>query len=269
MSLDFAFTLCTRKTFLLSEPRHRPPLIAMVSFSCEACGDILKKPKLDQHAGRCRGAYYTCIDCNTTFDGPVGANGYRSHTSCVSEEQRYHKSVYKEPKKKGKQNKQNQNQNQNQPQEQAAATAAPAPAAAPAVPDHEESKKRAREEETPQKTEEVPTVTPDAKNVESSEAKATEGESEEPSKKKKKKSKKNKEEGAADSSEPKQETLASFLSSALPAILSESVSIISMKEKVVARAKEKGFTDEKEVEKALFAGMSVGGKKSKVKYEFA
>lgn len=32
----------------------------MVSFSCEVCNDTVKKPKLDQHAGRCRGAYFTC-----------------------------------------------------------------------------------------------------------------------------------------------------------------------------------------------------------------
>jgi hypothetical protein len=94
----------------------------------------------------------------------------------------------------------------------------------------------------------------------------------EPSEKKKKKSKKNKGEdsGEAATSEPaKQETLSSFLSSTLPTILAESVSIVSLKEKVVQQAKEKGFTDEKEVVKALFEGMSVGGKKSKVKYEFA
>lgn len=99
----------------------------------------------------------------------------------------------------------------------------------------------------------------------------------EPSKKKKKKSKKNKgEKGTAGESgeasngqEPeKQESLSSFLSSTLPSILADSVSIVTLKEKILSQAKEKGFTNEKEVEEALFAGMSVGGKKSKVKYNF-
>ena len=31
------------------------------------CSDVFKKPKLDSHAARCHGAYYTCIDCSKTF----------------------------------------------------------------------------------------------------------------------------------------------------------------------------------------------------------
>lgn len=82
---------------------------AQVSFSCEQCCEVMKKPKLDAHAQRCWGAQFTCsfpdpllslsrvfltevchsgyagIDCNTTFEGTA----YRAHTSCVSEEQRY------------------------------------------------------------------------------------------------------------------------------------------------------------------------------------
>ncbi|GAA5988411.1 hypothetical protein JCM5350_005302 [Sporobolomyces pararoseus] len=241
----------------------------MVSFSCEACGDILKKPKLDQHAGRCRGAYYTCVDCNNTFDGPTGNNGYRAHTSCMSEEQRYHKSVYKEPKKKGKQQQQQQQQNSKpeQTSQQPPAAADPTPAAST---ESEDSKKRAREEET----QKVGESTVNGSSAEKAEEKET-GEGE-PSKKKKKKSKKNKGEKevgesgeASNGQEPeKQESLSSFLSSTLPSILAESVSIVTLKEKILSQAKEKGFTNEKEVEEALFAGMSVGGKKSKVKYNF-
>ncbi|GAA5946621.1 hypothetical protein JCM3765_000321 [Sporobolomyces pararoseus] len=240
--------------------------MTMVSFSCEQCCEVLKKPKLDQHAGRCRGAYYTCVDCNNTFDGPTGSNGYRAHTSCMSEEQRYHKSVYKEPKKKGKQQQQQNNKPEQTSQQPPAA--APTPAAST---ESEDSKKRAREEET-QKVEESAV---NGSSAEKAEEKET-GEGE-PSKKKKKKSKKNKGEKEADESAEasnrqeaaKQETLSSFLSSTLPTILAESVSIVALREKVLSQAKEKGFTDEKEVEKALFEGMSVGGKKSKVKYDFA
>ncbi|SGY14725.1 BQ5605_C013g07058 [Microbotryum silenes-dioicae] len=69
----------------------------MVSFVCDTCNDTLKKPKLDQHAQKCW-AVYTCLDCNTTFEG----TSYRAHTSCISEDQKYQKSVYKAPKKPNK-----------------------------------------------------------------------------------------------------------------------------------------------------------------------
>lgn len=67
----------------------------MVSFSCEVCNDTIIKKKLDQHKQRCRDAYFTCIDCSTTFSG----NDYRSHTQCISEAEKYEKSLYKGKKK--------------------------------------------------------------------------------------------------------------------------------------------------------------------------
>ncbi|PKS06602.1 hypothetical protein jhhlp_007351 [Lomentospora prolificans] len=68
----------------------------MVSFSCESCGDVLTKKKLDQHRNRCHGATYTCIDCMVYFPGTT----YRSHTSCISEEQKYQGALYKNKKAK-------------------------------------------------------------------------------------------------------------------------------------------------------------------------
>ena len=67
----------------------------MVSFSCESCQDTIKKPKLEQHLKRCRNAMFTCIDCYQTFQG----NSYKSHSSCISEEQKVQKTIY-QPKKK-------------------------------------------------------------------------------------------------------------------------------------------------------------------------
>ncbi|RUS14443.1 hypothetical protein BC937DRAFT_93817 [Endogone sp. FLAS-F59071] len=67
----------------------------MVSFQCDTCCDVVKKPKLDQHRQRCRGTF-TCIDCSTTFKG----QDHKSHTSCISEAEKYQKSVYKAPKQK-------------------------------------------------------------------------------------------------------------------------------------------------------------------------
>ncbi|GAA5881787.1 hypothetical protein JCM1840_004832 [Sporobolomyces johnsonii] len=246
----------------------------MVSFSCEVCNDTIKKPKLDQHAGRCRGAYFTCIDCNTTFDGPAGPNGYSKHTSCISEEQKYQKSVYKAPKGKGNKQQQNQNQPPAAASPAPAQAPVPAPVAAPtpaepaaAPTPSKKDKKRAREDE--QATE---PAKEEPKQAEQSEE-AKETGADEPAKKKKK-NKKNKDKSAnsadgADSAAPAKESLASFLSAALPPLMSDSVSLFTLREKVLAQAKEKGFADEKEVEKALWDGVKVGGKKKRVTVEFA
>lgn len=80
----------------------------MVSFQCEACGDVLTKKKLDPHRGRCRGASFTCIDCMVHFQG----NEYKSHTSCMTEAQKYEGALYKEKPQKGN-NKQNKKQTDN------------------------------------------------------------------------------------------------------------------------------------------------------------
>ncbi|KAF2221521.1 hypothetical protein BDZ85DRAFT_297441 [Elsinoe ampelina] len=68
----------------------------MVSFSCEGCGDVLTKGKLDKHRNSCRRAQFTCIDCMTTFHGAE----YKSHTSCISEAQKYEGTFYKEKDRK-------------------------------------------------------------------------------------------------------------------------------------------------------------------------
>lgn len=70
----------------------------MVSFSCDYCQEIIKKPKLDQHTRKCRNAQFSCVDCSVTFTG----TSYKSHTSCVSEAEKYQKSVYKDVKKNKK-----------------------------------------------------------------------------------------------------------------------------------------------------------------------
>lgn len=67
----------------------------MVSFSCEVCNDTVIKKKLDQHRQRCYGAYFTCIDCSTTFSG----TDYKNHTQCISEAEKYEKALYKGKKK--------------------------------------------------------------------------------------------------------------------------------------------------------------------------
>ncbi|KAI9507494.1 hypothetical protein F5148DRAFT_1204797 [Russula earlei] len=66
----------------------------MVSFQCDACTDVVKKPKLDRHYGQCRSSF-TCIDCSATFPGPAD---WKVHTSCITEAEKYQKSLYKGPK---------------------------------------------------------------------------------------------------------------------------------------------------------------------------
>lgn len=66
----------------------------MVSFNCDGCGDVVKKPKLLQHYSRCY-APVTCLDCSQQFNNP---NEFKSHNTCVSEAEKYERTVYRGPK---------------------------------------------------------------------------------------------------------------------------------------------------------------------------
>jgi hypothetical protein len=55
----------------------------------------VKKPKLDRHYGQCH-ASFTCIDCSATFAGP---SQWKGHTTCITEAEKYQKSLYKGAKK--------------------------------------------------------------------------------------------------------------------------------------------------------------------------
>lgn len=59
----------------------------MPSFVCDKCQETLKKPKLDVHVQRCRGASFSCIDCYRHFTGTE----YKGHFSCISEVEKYEK----------------------------------------------------------------------------------------------------------------------------------------------------------------------------------
>ena len=78
----------------------------MVYFTCDACGEQLKKPSVEKHyTQKCRDCYkLTCIDCLKVFQ-PLWlhiffisscfqdfyGDEYQTHTSCMSEDQRYSK----------------------------------------------------------------------------------------------------------------------------------------------------------------------------------
>jgi len=61
----------------------------MVYFTCNACGEQLKKPSVEKHyTQKCRQCtMLTCIDCLKDFWG----DDYKAHNACMSEEQRYSK----------------------------------------------------------------------------------------------------------------------------------------------------------------------------------
>ncbi|GET90428.1 hypothetical protein, conserved [Leishmania tarentolae] len=68
----------------------------MVSFTCNYCQDVVKKPKVQSHANACGCDTFTCVDCMQVFDlGTV-----KGHTSCVTEEEKY-QGKWKEKLKNG------------------------------------------------------------------------------------------------------------------------------------------------------------------------
>ena len=68
----------------------------MVFFICDGCQETLKKSSVDKHANICRQCYsVTCVDCSKSFEG----NDYAAHNVCISEAEKYEKSLYK-PKNK-------------------------------------------------------------------------------------------------------------------------------------------------------------------------
>ncbi|KAI9168108.1 hypothetical protein H9P43_007479 [Blastocladiella emersonii ATCC 22665] len=100
----------------------------MVSFICDHCQDTIKKPKADMHVRRCSPPSLSCVDCYKTFTGL----SYKQHTSCITEEQKCHGSLYKPKKGQGNQNQQHGGRAQQQQQAPKPAAPVPAPKAASA-----------------------------------------------------------------------------------------------------------------------------------------
>ena len=80
----------------------------MVYFTCDACGEQLKKPSVEKHyTQKCRECWkLTCIDClkvsniyyiktivnfSNNFIQDFFGDEYKSHNACMSEDQRYSK----------------------------------------------------------------------------------------------------------------------------------------------------------------------------------
>lgn len=56
------------------------------------CLQTLKKNQVDKHAHTCKSCYaVTCVDCQVVFHG----DDYAAHTTCVSEAEKYEKSLFR------------------------------------------------------------------------------------------------------------------------------------------------------------------------------
>uniref|UniRef100_A0A0M3I2U9 Zf-LYAR domain-containing protein n=1 Tax=Ascaris lumbricoides TaxID=6252 RepID=A0A0M3I2U9_ASCLU len=75
----------------------------MVFFTCDECGEALKKNQVDKHKFKCRSSTYSCIDCNAVFT----SNSYKDHIKCISEDQKYGGKNFVQKENKGEM-KQNQ-----------------------------------------------------------------------------------------------------------------------------------------------------------------
>eukprot|EP00928_Gymnodinium_smaydae_P000524 TRINITY_DN101_c0_g1_i1.p1 TRINITY_DN101_c0_g1~~TRINITY_DN101_c0_g1_i1.p1 ORF type:complete len:291 (+),score=89.28 TRINITY_DN101_c0_g1_i1:114-875(+) len=62
----------------------------MVFFECQKCNETVKKPKLAKHLQFCGSGYVSCIDCCKVF----AWNEWESHTTCMSEAQKYQGNLY-------------------------------------------------------------------------------------------------------------------------------------------------------------------------------
>ncbi|XP_007451566.1 PREDICTED: cell growth-regulating nucleolar protein [Lipotes vexillifer] len=58
----------------------------MVFFTCNACGESVKKIQVEKHVALCRNCEcLSCIDCGKDFWG----DDYKNHVKCISEDQKY------------------------------------------------------------------------------------------------------------------------------------------------------------------------------------
>ncbi|XP_069600941.1 cell growth-regulating nucleolar protein isoform X3 [Ranitomeya imitator] len=70
----------------------------MVFFTCNGCGESLKKAQVEKHVGNCRSCQcLSCIDCGKDFWG----GDYKTHLKCVTEDEKYGGKGFEAKAKKG------------------------------------------------------------------------------------------------------------------------------------------------------------------------
>ena len=57
----------------------------MVFFTCDKCGESLKKVQVVKHFSNCSSHNYSCMDCQKTFDRKT----YNTHLKCITENEKY------------------------------------------------------------------------------------------------------------------------------------------------------------------------------------
>lgn len=72
----------------------------MVSFTCDACGNTVRKNQVEKHyQTKCRScSVLSCIDCGVDFPGDT----YVTHTSCITEAEKYQGNLYQAKDKENK-----------------------------------------------------------------------------------------------------------------------------------------------------------------------
>ena len=86
----------------------------MVTFVCDSCGDTVTKPRIKKHIENCVSFSFSCVDCNKVFFEDV-----HFHSSCISEKEKYEKSLFKcnsnemGKKRKNEENKKKEEQETN------------------------------------------------------------------------------------------------------------------------------------------------------------
>mmetsp|Transcript_9008 Transcript_9008/g.13898 ORF Transcript_9008/g.13898 Transcript_9008/m.13898 type:complete len:198 (+) Transcript_9008:26-619(+) len=72
----------------------------MVTFTCEKCQWSGKKKQVEKHYNKCRGEWFSCVDCGKSF-----GEDYTKHIACVDEQDKYHgKWAKSQIKQKNRQN---------------------------------------------------------------------------------------------------------------------------------------------------------------------
>ncbi|XP_066488487.1 cell growth-regulating nucleolar protein [Tiliqua scincoides] len=70
----------------------------MVVFTCNACGESVKKAQVEKHVNLCRNCQcLSCMDCGKDFWG----DDYKLHVKCISEDQKYGGKGYEAKTAKG------------------------------------------------------------------------------------------------------------------------------------------------------------------------
>uniref|UniRef100_A0A915D4H6 Zinc finger C2H2 LYAR-type domain-containing protein n=1 Tax=Ditylenchus dipsaci TaxID=166011 RepID=A0A915D4H6_9BILA len=69
----------------------------MVYFTCDVCGDSLKKNQVQKHTFHCKSNTFSCIDCQSVFDKTT----FKEHIKCITENQKYGGANYVAKENKG------------------------------------------------------------------------------------------------------------------------------------------------------------------------